>query len=246
MGARFRGPPDRPTPTSRPTAEYTNDEIVWSGGKKNEKNIPHSTKGVFCRGKPFRNIKQTSRFESQFNACSMLVPSWCMKSNGYDAAWTWPTLPLVFCTKGQPMSFKAHLTSTSWRLGRNMAKRTCTNLKHGEWWPESLAKKQIKNILTSFFATCKVLACRMENDGSWQHHVHKAPYLFKKIKVCYGLFCLNRPRKNRRFSRWSYCSRITQLFAANPLCTLVRISSQEAFGKVFQVNSTSYLHIERI
>ena len=83
----------------------------------------------------------TSNRQVGLRVSSMLVPSWCMKSNGYDAAGTWPTLLRVFRTQGQPTSFTAHLTSTSLKAWRNMAKRTCTNLNHGECdqslWPRN-------------------------------------------------------------------------------------------------------------
>ena len=105
--------------------------------------------------------------------------SWCiiyLISNPIcnTAAKSWPTLQFVFCTKAQPMSFKAHLTSTSlkaWAV--SMAKRTCTNLKNGECECVNrvCGQETIKDFFRSF-ATWKVLECRIENDGS----PHKTPH----------------------------------------------------------------------
>ena len=121
------------------------------GAASDWKNIPHSTKGVICRGKPFRNIKQTSRFESQFNACSIMM---------HEIQWVQccRNLTQIAACILHPRATNVLQSSSHLNEPEGLAKHGKENLHELEsWrvWPESLAKKLVKNILTSFLLLAK-------------------------------------------------------------------------------------------
>ncbi len=142
-----------------------------------------------------KNKWQVDSKEGQFNACSIMMHYIISNPMGILLPKPDPHCSLYFASKRRKCLSKLispQLEAWQWRV-----------------WPESVAKKQIKDFFRSF-ATCKVLECRVEHDSKFLLH-------------------LLWPPKNRWFV-WvlpsiTYCSRVTQMSAANPLCTLVRRSS---------------------
>ena len=148
------------------------------GAASDWKKISHSTKGVFCRGKQFLNIKQTSRFDGESAQCLFHHDAW----NPMGTMLPEPDArcSVHFAGKGGQCPSKLISPHLAWRLGRKQGKENLHELEES-WrvWPGSLATKQLKDFFT-FFATCKVLAFRMEDDGSSQHHVQKAPCFLRR------------------------------------------------------------------
>ena len=127
-----------------------NDGIVWS-------DIPQKVFSVE------ENNFATSKRQVGLRVNSMLVQ--CLfRHDAWNPMGTMlpepdPRCCVYFAPKGNQCPSKLISPQLAWTLGRNMAKRTCTNLNHGECDQSLWPRNKLKASWHHFFGRCYATSC---------------------------------------------------------------------------------------